>query len=214
MKVVVLGATGATGQLVVEQALKRGFSVVAYVRNASGLAPRPGLEIIQGQLSDVALLTQAMKGADAVLVTLGPKETKHVDLMQKSLPLIIQAMKAAKVVRIVLMSAYGVGDTARTASLVARLAYKTMVASVYEDKARSEAILPTSELQWTSVLPVILSNGPASDETGVWVMSRVAKVSGLPKVSRADVAKAMLDAIGDLRAINQQLLVAPRAAVR
>lgn len=68
MKIVVLGATGRTGRLVVEQALMRGDEVVAYVRNPHGIAANPGLGITVGQLDDMLALTAAIDGADAVLV--------------------------------------------------------------------------------------------------------------------------------------------------
>jgi NAD(P)-dependent dehydrogenase (short-subunit alcohol dehydrogenase family) len=43
MKIVVVGATGKTGRLVVEQALMRGDQVVAYVRNPYGIVAMRGL---------------------------------------------------------------------------------------------------------------------------------------------------------------------------
>ena len=73
MKIVVLGATGLTGRLVVEQALTRGDQVVAYVRNANGLAASPGLAIAVGQIGDVPALKAAITGADVVLVCLGTR---------------------------------------------------------------------------------------------------------------------------------------------
>lgn len=213
MKIVVLGATGATGRLVTEQALERGDEVVAYVRNAQGIRDRPGLRIAVGQLSDTPALQAAVAGSDAVLVCLGTNEKKNVDLMQKSVPLIIKALKGADVLRLVLMSAYGVGETARTASFVARIAYKTLVAPVYQDKERSEALLPGSGLKWTGVYPVILTDGPLAD-VEVRPMAQVSKVSGLPKVSRASVARVMLDAARNDRTIGQKLLVSSPGSVR
>jgi len=59
--------------------------------------------------------------------------------MQQSVPTIIEAMKEANVPRLVLLSAYGVGDSARTAGLIAFLVYKTVVRAIYHDKERSEA---------------------------------------------------------------------------
>jgi len=213
MKITVLGATGPTGRLVIEQALARGDEVVAYVRNPQGLQPRPGLQVVAGLLSDAAALQAAIAGTDAVLVCLGTHEKKNVDLMQKSMPLIIEAMKGAQVQRLVLMSAYGVGDTARTAGLIARIAYKTIVAPVYQDKERSEALLPGSGLKWTGVYPVILTDGPLADAE-VRSMTQVKKVAGLPKVSRASVARAMLDAARDDRTIGQKLVVSSPGSVR
>lgn len=217
MKIVVLGATGRTGRLVVEQALTRGDQVVAYVRNPQGIAANPGLEIAVGQLGDLLALKAAINGADAVLVCLGThgkRMKKNVDLMQKSVPSIIKAMKEANVLRLVLVSAYGVGDTARTAGLIARVVYTTVVGAIYQDKERSEALLPGSGLKWTSVYPVMLTDGPLADAVEVRPMTRVHRVAGLPKVSRADVARVVLDAARDDRTIRQLLLVSSKGSVR
>jgi uncharacterized protein YbjT (DUF2867 family) len=216
MKVVVLGATGRTGRLVIGQALTRGDEVVAYVRNPQGIAASPGLEIAVGQLSDVISLEAAINGADAVLVCLGThgkRMKKNVDLMQKSVASIITAMKRANVQRLVLVSAYGVGDTARTAGLIARVVYMAVVGAIYKDKERSEALLLRSGLKWTCVYPVILTDGPLADAVEVRPMTQVHKVAGLPKVSRADVARVMLDAAGDDRTIGQKLLVSSEGSV-
>jgi uncharacterized protein YbjT (DUF2867 family) len=216
MKIVVLGATGRTGRLVIEQALTQGDEVVAYVRNRQGVAANLGLKIAVGQLDDMFALQAAINGTDAVLVCLGThgkRMKKNVDLMQKSVPSIIKAMKDAHVARLVLESAYGVGDTARTAGLIARVVYKTVVGAIYQDKERSEALLPGSGLKWTSVYPVILTDGPLADAVDVRPMTQVHKVAGMPKVSRADVARVMLDAARDDRTIGQKLLVSSKGSV-
>jgi uncharacterized protein YbjT (DUF2867 family) len=217
MKIAVIGATGRTGRLVIEQALVRGDVVVAYVRNPLRIAASPGLEIAAGQLSDMLTLKAAINGADAVLVCLGTRGKRmkrNVDLMQKSVARIIEAMKEANVPRLVLESAYGVGNTAGTAGFIARVLYKTVVRAIYQDKERSEALLPGSGLKWTGVYPVILTDGPLADAVEVRPMTRVQKVAGLPKVSRADVARVMLDAAADDRTIGQKLLVSSKGSVR
>lgn len=72
VKIAVFGATGGTGKRIVEQALQAGFEVVAYVRDPSKLYASPEhLTIIQGELSDAALIETAIKGTDAVLSALG-----------------------------------------------------------------------------------------------------------------------------------------------
>lgn len=214
MKIVVSGATGATGRLVIEQALARGDRVVAHARNPGAIAAGPGLEVVVGELGDTAALAAAMRGADAVLVCLGTRKKRPVDLMQKSLPLIIRAMKEAGVPRLVLLSAYGVGESARTAGVLARLVYRLWVPSVYRDKELAESLLPTSGLQWTVVYPVGLTNGPPADDVEVRPMPLMRKVSGLPTVSRADVARVMLDAARDDRTVGQTLLVSSKGSVR
>jgi uncharacterized protein YbjT (DUF2867 family) len=217
MKIVVLGAAGRTGRLVVEQALARGDEVVAYIRNSQGIAAKPGLKIALGQLGDSLALKDAVYGADAALVCLGTqgkRMARKVDLMQRGMPSIIKAMKEGNVPRLVLLSAYGVGDSARTAGWVARLIYKTLVAAIYKDKQRSEAMLPSSGLRWTCVYPVALTDRPPADAVEVRPMTQVHEVAGLPSVARADVARVMLDAARDDRTIGQILLVSSEGSVR
>jgi uncharacterized protein YbjT (DUF2867 family) len=214
MRIVVLGATGGTGRLVIEQAVARGHEIVAYVRRPEVLATSTGLTVVQGELSNIKALQAALDGADAVLCCLGTHEKRNVDLMQKSLPLIIRAMQGARVFRLVLMSAYGVGDTAHSASFIARFAYKTLVASVYQDKERSEAMLLNTNIKWTVLYPVILTDGPLLDDAEVRPVTNVRKVSGLPKISRANVARVMLDAAEDDQTIGQRILISSRGSVR
>ena len=217
MKLVVLGAAGRTGRLVVAQALARSDEVVAYVRDPHGIAANPGLMVAVGQLGDALALKAAINGTDAVLVCLGTRGkrmAKSVDLMQQSVSSIITAMQEARVPRLVLVSAYGVGDTAHTAGLIARIVYKTVVSAIYRDKERSEALLPGSGLKWTCLYPVILTDGPVADAVEVRPMTQVHKVAGLPKVSRADVARVILDAARDDRTIGQKLVVSSKGSVR
>jgi uncharacterized protein YbjT (DUF2867 family) len=101
MKVVVLGATGATGREVVNQALDAAHHVVAYGRRPEAIQTRPGLDVVAGQLDDVEPMKSAFCGADTVICCVGPKldlhALRHVDLMQRTLPQIVAAMHAVHV---------------------------------------------------------------------------------------------------------------------
>ncbi|MFE5706602.1 hypothetical protein CJ179_26400 [Rhodococcus sp. ACS1] len=211
MKLALIGATGGTGLQIIDQAIDRGHHVVAYCRRPDALTPRPGLTIVGGHLDDRDALAAALSGADAVLCTIGPKAGLAgmfgVTVMQDNLPLITSAMRDAHIDRLILLSAYGVGDTARTASPLARFAYKTLVASAYRDKEISETALAAAGLDVTRVLPVILDDGPLNPHATVRPMSTVRKVSGLPKVSRATVAAAILDAAESGATTGERLLV-------
>lgn len=211
MKVVVLGATGLTGAEVVNQALERGYRVVAYVRRPEAIEQRPGLEVVAGSLDDVAAMTSAFTGADAVICCVGPKldlqTLRHTDLMQRVLPPIISAMKGAHTDRLVLMSAFGVADTAAKASVVARLIYRLTMSSIYGDKALAEKALPGSGLNWTAVYPVILNNDSRKASVTVQSLKTVDKVPGLPRVPRSNVATALLDLAADPNESGECLLI-------
>ena len=217
MRVVVLGATGGTGRLLVEQAIDRGHEVVAYVRRPDALPPRPGLDVVGGQLTDEPALTAAMAGAGAVVVAIGPTGVKDLlgtDLMRRSLPVVAAAMTAAGVRRLVLLSAYGVGDTARSASLTARLTFRTAVRALYRDKREAEERLAATGLDVTTVHPTMLTNGETGEAPVVGDGTTVAHGRGMPKVPRAAVATAMLDAAEDPSTIGRRLIVTRRGKVR
>jgi len=190
MRVVVLGATGGTGRLLVEQAIDRGHEVVAYVRRPDALSPRPGLDVVRGQLTDEPALTAAMAGAGAVLCAIGPTGVKDLlgtDLMRRSLPVVAAAMTAAGVRRLVLLSAYGVGDTARSASLTARLTFRTAVRALYRDKREAEERLAATGLDVTTVHPTMLTNGETGEAPVVRDATTVAHVRdtfGMPRTWR------------------------------
>lgn len=211
MKIVVLGASGATGRQVVDQAVAGGHDVVAYVRRPDAVTPRAGVHVVEGSIDDVAALTKAMTGAEAVISCLGPSLNPQllvsVDLFQRAVPAVIAAMKRAEVPRFVLLSAFGVGATKQRASLVARLMYETVVRAANADKEQAEQVLAASGLEWTIVYPVTLTNGPATRSPTVVPVDELGPVSGLPRVSRADVAAVLLDAAVNPSGGNRRLFV-------
>ena len=71
MKVLVLGATGATGRLIVSKAVEQGYQVVALVRSKAKAIDLAGAELVEGDARDVAALTRAIAGCDAVISSLG-----------------------------------------------------------------------------------------------------------------------------------------------
>jgi hypothetical protein len=124
------------------------------------------------------------------------------------------AMSAARVRRLVLLSAFGAGSTISAASPMARGVFGTAMRSVYRDKEVAESRLATSGLDVTTVYPVVLTNGPSNDSDVVRDAATVARISGLPKVSRATVAKAMLDAVEDAGSAGRRLIVTRAGTVR
>jgi uncharacterized protein YbjT (DUF2867 family) len=217
MRLVVLGATGATGRQLVDQAIARGHEVVAYVRRPGALTPREGLEVVAGQLSDAPGLTAAMTGADAVVCAIGPagvKELLRTDLMRRTLPAVAAAMTAAGVRRLVLMSAYGVGDTARSASWPAKLTFATAMRATYRDKEVAEGRLAGTGLAVTTLYPTMLTNEPSSVALDVRDAATATRVRGMPRIPRAAVATALLDAVEDPSTAGRRLLVTRPGKVR
>src|SRR5260370_42483805 len=72
MKLAIFGATGATGQCLVEQALDQGYDVTAFARNPLALTTRPAhLSIVTGAVFQKASVEEALANQDALLCTIG-----------------------------------------------------------------------------------------------------------------------------------------------
>lgn len=148
----------------------------------------------------------ALSDVDAVICCLGKRRHKPKDLMRKNLPLIIRAMEQAGPARLILLSAYGVGDTAKTASLVARFLYATLFRSIFRDKQQAEIDIRRSGIDWTLVYPVGLTDDPPI-AVDLRPVAEVKSVEGLPTVPRASVAAALLNLAEDRRTGRREWLI-------
>jgi nucleoside-diphosphate-sugar epimerase len=100
---VVLGAAGRTGRLVVEQALAAGHPVTALVRSPEKLTLRhPKLRVVVGDATDPAALSGALAGADAVISTLGSRRSVIADSSRA----LVAASRGAGVSRVVVLSSW------------------------------------------------------------------------------------------------------------
>lgn len=178
MRVSIFGAAGPTGRELVKQARELGHEVTAFTR-AQGDTTR-----------DYDAIARAVRGQDAVLSALGAGASFRADgLMLRSLRNIERAMLAERVQRLIVMSAFGVGETRRDAPPIPRLMYCTLLSGIFADKLAAESELRATQLEWTLAYPVLLTNGP---RTGRYRAGERLSLSGLPTISRADVAHFML----------------------
>ncbi len=206
-RVLVLGATGPTGQHVVAQALRQGHLVTAFVRNPRGLTVGSDrLRVITGQVGDDdPILASAMRDHDVVISTLGVgKSFTSGGLIAHSMPRIIRAMESAGVRRLVFMSAFGVGETLRDVPWLPRLFIRTLLRDIYRDKASGEETLRDSTLDWTLVYPTGLVDRPATGQYRVGVRL---SLRGFPTIARADVAAFLLTQVADTTYVHKGVLV-------
>jgi uncharacterized protein YbjT (DUF2867 family) len=213
MKIVVLGATGTTGALVLDEALAEGHEVVAFVRQPEGVTARDGLTVTCGSVEDLSSLRPAFAGADAVISCLGARMSPRImfrgtDFQRRTLPLILSALEQAKVNRFVLMSSFGAGELAAKASLFPRILFYSVIAKkLFDDKAIAERSLEGCGANWTAVYPVTLKKGPPVASVDVVPLSKLHHVPGLPVVPFANVAKILVSLAANQDQPRQRLLV-------
>ena len=196
MKLLILGATGGTGQQLVVQSLNRFHDVTALVRDPAKLSlNHEKLTVIKGDALDKDVVQKALQGQDAVLSALGKgKSLKSSDLILNAMSILIPAMNATGVKRLVFLSAFGVGETFKQANFIQKIIFSTFLKNIYSDKAKAEDRLRSSTLDWVLVCPVVLTNAPL---TGKYKVGEKLLMKGMPKITRADVADFMLLQLND-----------------
>ncbi len=191
MKVLVLGATGGSGRLIVRDALAKGHSVVALVRSKAK-ADLPGVHMIEGDARDEGTLTRALNGCDAVVSSLGTgMGFSEVSLLTVATRALVTAMTRSGVRRLVCISALGVGDSKGHGGFVFdRLFQPLLLSRAYKDKDGQGSRIRGSSLDWVIVRPAMLTNDPARGR--VRAVTDLTAVNG-GKIARADVARFVVE---------------------
>jgi len=209
VKLLILGATGGTGKAIVTQALAAGHEVTALVRSRSSMTlDNPHLTVVDGGdvATDGAALGAATRGQAAVISALGRGKTfKSGNLMQRSVPRIIDAMQANGVTRLIFISALGVGDSLRDSPLLPKLFFKTLLRNIYADKLAGDRLIRSSGLQWTIVQPAVLTDGPLTKR---YRAGEHLALTGMPAIARADAAHFIVDRLGDPSSIGRTIILA------
>ncbi|MCB9143344.1 MAG: SDR family oxidoreductase [Anaerolineales bacterium] len=201
MQIAVFGATGGTGQQVVQQALAAGHSVSALVRDPSRLAAQDErLTVVEGDVLDRAKVDETVSGADAVIVSLGNTSNNPDYIVSRGTEVIVDAMTAAGIpMRLIVVSSLGVGESRDQVPFAFKMLMNTVLKKAMDDKERQEALVKASGFDWIIVRPGGLTNGPA---TGSYKAGVDVKLTA-GQVSRADVAAFVLLQLDDDTYLHQ-----------
>src|SRR5215207_9736191 len=109
-KIAIFGASGRTGKLFTELALKNGYKVKALVRQPSRLSlQHSNLEVIQGDTADSAKVEKTIEATDAVIDLIGPGKGSSLDLQRTATRHIIDAMQLCAVKRLIVLTSLPFG---------------------------------------------------------------------------------------------------------
>lgn len=203
MRVVIFGASGRTGQHLIQQALARSHRVTAFARRPESIiaAPAPGLIVVQGDIHDSDAVAAAIAGQDAVVSALGARNLARSDVLETGVRNILAGMAAHGVNRIIALGAAGISPEAmKYQGAPARLAFKFITATILKEPFRSqraqEGLLEASPVQYTIVRPPRLLDQPLTEHYRVLE-------DGLPPggmtIPRADVSDFMIRQLTDTK---------------
>jgi putative NADH-flavin reductase len=193
MKLVVFGATGRTGRLVVQQALDQGYTVVAFVRDPAKVPDQNcNLAIVLGSVMTAADVERAITpDVDAVICVLSPAKGAPSDLLPVAVGNIIRAMQRQGIRRLIHMTGAGVAmpqDRPKLVDRAIKVALQMQAGAVLRQSEAAARLVEDSGLDWTILRAPRLTNGPHSGHYRVgW-----AGVNTGPMLSRADAADFIL----------------------
>lgn len=193
-KILIVGATGGTGRELVTQALERGYTVTALVRDPSKLLiGNPQLTVIKGDVLDKESVDQAMKGQEAVVSALGHKRFFYpTRILSEGTRNILKAMETHRVPRLVCETSLGIGSAAGRMGFYYTFFVIPVILHLYFwDKTRQERIIAASDAEWIIVRPGSLTNAPKRGT--VREGRKVGNFLWTVRISRADVADFMLN---------------------
>ena len=203
VKLSIFGATGQTGRELARQALAGGHELAALARDPARLSISSAqLRVVRGDVGDRAAVSEAVRGAEAVLSVLGPSQNKPDFGVSAGMENIVQVMREQGVRRLVVSIGAGVADPRDKPTIIHSLlfaALTVMARYVYEDMAGVAGIVRASALDWTIVRVPMLTNNPA---TGRVRVGYVGRGTG-PRLARADMARFMLEQCMDPTYLRQ-----------
>ena len=202
MRVLIIGATGPTGQQLVTQAAAAGHVVAALVRDAARARFTTSVRKAEGDVLDPDSLARAVADQEAVVCSLGSGVTgpfKQMTLLSVGTVNLVTAMKQAGVNRLVCITGIGAGESKGHGLWWYNwLVQPLLLRGVYQDKDRQEAVVRSSGLDWTLVRPSGLTNGPAKGLASVRALTDLTGVQA-GFIRRADVAAFCLREMTDGR---------------
>jgi len=196
LNVLVVGATGSIGRLVVEEAIREGHTVRALVRDR-GKAPQlpPDAQVVVGDVTQPETLPGAVDSVDATVFTLGSDGQGKVGAESVDYGGVRNVLRAlgSRPARIVLMTSIGVTNRAS--------AYNRRTESA-DWKRRSERLVRASGRPYTIVRPGWFDyNGP--DEHRLLLLQGDKRQAGSPSdgaIARRQIATVLVRSLTSAQA--------------
>jgi putative NADH-flavin reductase len=204
----VVGASGRTGRILVDRALERGHEVTALDLEQGGAADaRERLRVVHGDILAPETLPAAMEGIDAIVSLVSPHPRRNGRVYVEGTRNLTDAAARASVERLVVVSAEGAGVNPARLPFFYRVVLKIpVVARLYPDIAQMETdLMARTDVGWTIVRAAVLSDGP---RTGVYRTQVGDVVSGGSRISRADLADFLLTVVESGDYAKQRVAIA------
>jgi len=197
-QVLIIGASKGIGLETTRQALEAGHMVRAFARSAADIRiSGPKLEKVRGNALKSSDVTAAVTGMNAVIQVLGVGLGDlfwPVHLFSDATRILIAAMQAQSVKRLIVVTGFGAGDSRANINCFQLLPFRFFFGRAYDDKDVQERLIKDSALDWTIARPGVLTN---DGRTGRYRVLKEPSQWRNGTISRADVADFLVQQIED-----------------
>lgn len=194
-KILLLGATGKLGRVVVDELLKNNYQVIALVRNPNKLnQDNSNLRVIKGDLTNNNDLKNALRGVDSVISVLGHGFRTKFPIQEMALSKLIPLMEKNRAKRIIAITGAGLrvkGDPRSTMADFSDWIFRLIDPYRVSDAQKQQNLLEKSSLEWTVIRTPVHNNNNSSklvkigyDQPMPWIT-----------VSRKAISKFMIECI-------------------
>lgn len=194
-KIAIIGGSKGCGLETLKAALALGWTVSAIARSPEqAKITDPKLAWYKGDARNELLVEQALRGCDAVAITLaGPTGNKPVTIFSEATHTVLTVMNRLGIKRLVFLSGLGAGDSRDKGGwLHKHIVFPFILKRNYEDKDRAENLIMKSHKDWTILRPGFLTNGARRGSIRV-LLSPAEYRGGF--ISRADVGHYICECI-------------------
>jgi putative NADH-flavin reductase len=211
MNIAIFGASGGTGSLLTQRALAGGHSVAALLRRPEHFPYRDRVQVVAGSAFDPAAIAQTLQGADVVLSALGARSLGREEVLERAVPLIVKAMQQQGPRRLIALGSAGALENSLDQQsplrrwFVQKIVYNTLLKWPVAAQRAQWAALAASGLDWTMVMPPMLTNSPAK---GRYRVDGNALPRNGSSIARADVADFMMQQIGSSEWVGRGVYIA------
>jgi putative NADH-flavin reductase len=194
MKLIVFGATGTVGILLLKQALQQGYEVTAFTRSPEKLKSlsQVNLKIFKGDILNPKDVDDAIHNHDFVLCALGDGNKGKV--RAAGTKNIITSMQKNSIRRLICQTTMGLGESEGNLNFFWKyVMFGLLLKKAFQDHQLQEQYLLGSNLDFTIVRPSAFTDGDVTRNYKVGFDGNYKNLN--LKISRADVADFMLQQI-------------------
>jgi uncharacterized protein len=193
MKVVVYGATGNSGQRIVQELISRGHQVTAVARDTSKLPST--VTAVRDDLSSVDTIASIIAGADVVVSAYAPPKD-NTDALLGVTEREIAAVKKAGKARLIVVGGAGLLEVAPGVTLIASGHLPEAYIPIATSHEKALGILKKSDINWTYFSPAgFFEAGERTGKFRLGTTNLIANEKGESRISFDDYAIALADEI-------------------